>query len=158
MKCLPASAAVLLALVGLSSAQTQTDGAEKQPCEDWKYANSKPLTLTGSSESSAATGQYSSGDPFHEVVRFYVTKSGFEPPNWKILGRQFPGDEVKMPGFWVGQDGERNMSLLHHIRDGSASFTLLVTDHLKKYTVTVAITRGERDKKTYIQIIWHRKG
>ena len=158
VKCLPISAAVLFALAGLTLAQTQMVAAEKPTCEEWKYVNSKMLQKSGTSESAmGATGQYSSGDPFHKVVRFYVAKSGFEPPNWSILGRQFPGDKINLPGSWAAQEGQRYISLLHHIRDGSATFTVLVTDHLEQETVAVVITRGETDHETYIQIVWNRR-
>ena len=141
--------------------QRESDGALKR----WTYPGSMPYevsrsTISNPSEAAGVrvdTGQYSTADPFHEVVRFYVEKSGFEPPNWSILGRKFPGDTVNIPGSWSKWGKTETVSIHHHIRPGSAIAGVLVTDFSGGETVSVAISRGLRDDKTFIQVTRHAR-
>jgi hypothetical protein len=90
-------------------------------------------------------------------VSFYVKKSGFEPPNWSILGRKFPGTDIYLPAHWTQQgevDGKlRSLIIQHFIREQAASAQLLLTNHPEVGTISISITRGKEDAKTLIQIV-----
>jgi len=131
-------------------------GEENAPLADWIYPGSKSSEVgrsrTGTTDAPVIEfGQFSTTASFREVVRYYVDKSGFEPPNWSILGREFPGDKVNMPAFWTW-NGPRIGTLLHHIRPDSASVSLLLTDTMRKESISVSITRGLKDENTHLQI------
>ena len=85
---------------------------EKSPLESWvipgaeareqgatTYSVKEPDQADGVTRRTD-TGQYLSEKPFQEVVAFYVKKSGFEPPNWSILGHEFPGTDLYLPAHW----------------------------------------------------------
>jgi hypothetical protein len=139
-------------------------GASKTILPEWIYPEAKPAE-EGRFETkrngepvgtSAEKGQYSTEAPFHKVVRFYVEKSGLEPPNWSILGREFPGDQVNIPASWSRQLGNNKIvSVLHHIRQESACATLLITDFANGESICVTISRELRDDRTFIQVAKH---
>ena len=103
------------------------------------------------------TGQYLSEKPFQEVVAFYVKKSGFEPPNWSILGHEFPGTDLYLPAHWTQQrevDGKLQTVIIQHfIRKQAAVAQLLLTNQPAVGTISISITRGKADTKTLIQIV-----
>ncbi|MEQ8634844.1 hypothetical protein [Gimesia maris] len=142
---------------------------EKSPLEVWvipgaeareqgatTYSVKEPDQAEGVS-SRTDTGQYLSEKPFQEVVEFYVKKSGFEPPNWSILGREFPGTDLYLPAHWTQQrevDGKLQTVIIQHfIREQAASVQLLLTNQREVGTVSISITRGKDDAKTLIQIV-----
>lgn len=139
-----------------ASAAGQADRRETNDAlKPWAYPNATPSEVahaTGTGRTYCDTGQYSTADPFHEVVRFYVQRSGFEPPNWQILGRKFPGDTINMPASWSKWGGTEAVTVLHHIRPDSASAGLLVTDFSSGVSVSVSISRGLKDERTFIQV------
>lgn len=102
-------------------------------------------------------GQYLSEKSFQEVLAFYVKKSGFKPPNWSILGREFPGTDIFLPAHWTKQgpvDGRlQSLTIQHFIREQAASAQLLLTNQSELGTVSISITRGKEDLKTLIQIV-----
>lgn len=103
-------------------------------------------------------GQYISEKPFHEVVAFYVRKSGWTPPNWSILGREFPGTEMYSPFSFSSTDVYRekpSVTVLHYIREDIATAQVLVTDHPQLGFISVSIARGKNDDQTLIQLIQH---
>ena len=103
------------------------------------------------------TGQYLSDKPFQEVVAFYVKKSGFEPPNWSILGHEFPGTDLYLPAHWTQQrevDGKLQTVIIQHfIRKQAAVAQLLLTNQPAVGTISISITHGKEDPKTLIQIV-----
>ncbi|WP_291174130.1 hypothetical protein [Gimesia sp.] len=142
---------------------------EKSPLESWVIsgaeAREQGTTTYSVKEPNQAesvnrrtdTGQYLSEKPFQEVVAFYVKKSGFEPPNWSILGREFPGTDLYLPAHWTRQeevDGKLQTVIIQHfIREQAASVQLLLTNQPDLGTVSISITRGKDDAKTLIQIV-----
>src|SRR4051812_4173136 len=87
----------LTATAGATAKVPQDQRGDEGALKRWTYPNASPTevarhsTTTGGASVLSDIGQYSTVDPFHEVVRFYVERSGFEPPDWSILGRKFPG-------------------------------------------------------------------
>ena len=142
---------------------------EKSPLESWVIsgaeAREQGTTTYSVKEPDQAesvsrrtdTGQYLSEKPFQEIVAFYVKKSGFEPPNWSILCRDFPGTDTYLPAHWTQQgevDGKlQTVSIQHFIRKQAASVQLLLTNQREVGTVSISITRGKEDTKTLIQIV-----
>lgn len=142
---------------------------EKSPLESWMIpgaeAREQGETTYSLKEPDQAesvsrrtdTGQYLSEKPFQEVVAFYVKKSGFEPPNWSILGREFPGTDTYLPAHWTQQgevDGKLQTVIIQHfIREQAASVQLLLTNQPEVGTISISITRGKEDTKTLIQIV-----
>jgi hypothetical protein len=122
----------LTASAGATAADQQDQREGEPSLKRWTYPNATPrevvlTTRTGGSVRSD-TGQYSTADPFHEVVRFYVERSGLEPPNWSILGRKFPGDTGHIPGSWSKSGETEGVTVHHHIRPDSAIAGVLVSD------------------------------
>lgn len=97
--------------------------------------------------------EYTTGDPFHQVVRFYVERVGFEPPNWSILGREFPGEAPDAPAMGTQFGEEKSVSFHHHIRPKGAVAGFLVTDAGGSETTSITITRVLDDEKTYIVVL-----
>jgi hypothetical protein len=143
---------------------------ETIPFDGWVFPGAKlkeqstsPVTaksLDNGNVQSVASGfgQYETDKPFHEVVAFYVRKSGLTPPNWSILGREYPGTDIHIPSHFSRTNfycEEPSITLLHYIRDESAVAHLLVTDHPKLGFITVAVTRGKDEDRTVIQLIQH---
>src|SRR4051812_6776897 len=93
---------VLTASAGATASDPQDQREGEGALKRWTYPNATPREVVHTTADSGSvrldSGQYSTADPFHEVVRFYVERSGLEPPNWSILGREFPGDTVHIPG------------------------------------------------------------
>lgn len=158
---------ILTAVVAISGASL---AEEKAPFEGWVFPDAKlkeqstsPVTVTSADKKqvqsvSSGYGQYVTDKPFHEVVAFYVRQSGITPPNWSILGREFPGTDVHIPAHFSRTNfyrEEPSVTLLHYIRDDAAVAHLLVTDHPQLGFVTVAITRGKNEDHTVIQLIQH---
>jgi hypothetical protein len=161
---------ILLILTVVLAGCSVCQGEEAVPFDGWVLPGAKPVEQSTSSvtstpvdthEGPSATsgfGQYETAEPFHEVVAFYVGKSGLEPPNWSILGREYPGTDVHMPAHFSRTDfsgKDPSVTLLHNIRDGSAAAHLLVSDHPTLGSITVAITRGRGEDRTVIQLIQH---
>lgn len=143
---------------------------EKGPLDAWLFPNatmkehSAPRVSTTSADGTRVTSvaseaaQYVTEKPFHEVVAFYVRKSGLTPPNWSILGRKFPGTDVHLPAHWVeaSVDGEKPfVTILHYIRENIASAQVLITGHPELGNISISIIRGKDDKQTLIQMIQH---
>lgn len=163
--------AIVGALISLTVATRGEDGASTPADVDainkefaaWVIPGAKlssqssSMTKNGKVSGIApATGAYSITAPFDEVVRFYVDRSGFEPPNWSILGRKFPGDKINIPDFWTAQMGKgKTVTIQHHIRPDSAIMTLLVSDQEGDRTTVVTVSRGLQDEATHIQIARH---
>lgn len=105
-------------------------------------------------------GFYNTEAEFHEVVAFYVRKSGLTPPNWKILGREFPGTDVYLPAHF--SDGsltseKPSVTLMHYIRENVATAQLLVTNHPEIGSIAVSITRSKDDQRTRVNLIHHAR-
>ncbi len=161
---------ILLMLTIVFAVSGASFGEEATPFEGWvvpgaklKEQSASPVTVTSADKKNVQSvtsgfGQYETDKPFHEVVAFYVRKSGLTPPNWSILGREYPGTEVHIPAHFSRTNfyrEEPSITLLHYIREDSAVAHLLVTDHPKLGFITVAITRGKDEERTVIQIIQH---
>jgi RNA polymerase sigma-70 factor (ECF subfamily) len=138
------------------------EAKSKEAFKRWTYPNATPSdvihshpTINGETDGRCSTGHYSTVDPFHEVVRFYVERSGFEPPNWSILGRKFPGDTINIPATWTKCSTAKSLTLDHHIRPDSAIFGILKTDFDGGETISVSISCGTKDKRTFIQVTRH---
>ena len=131
-------------------------GAEAREQGETTYSVKEPDQAEDVS-SRTDTGQYLSEKPFQDVVAFYVKKSGFEPPNWSILGREFPGTDLFLPAHWTQQrevDGKLQTVIIQHfIREQASSVQLLLTNQREVGTVSISITRGKEDTKTLIQIV-----
>lgn len=108
-------------------------------------------------DGSSGTGRYETVDPFHEVVRFYVEKSGLESPDWRSLGRKFPEAPLQAPDMWTTSNKLRSVSLHHHIRADSASAALVKSDFESGETISVSISRGLKDERTLIQVTRHAR-
>jgi hypothetical protein len=149
----------LAAAAGFAFASQSDQKEGEQALAQWIYPKATAAEVMHSTSPGASvrfdTGQYSTDDPFHEVVRFYVEKSGVEPPNWSILGRKFPGDTINIPGSWTKWGKAEVVTVHHHIRPDSAGAGLLKTDFASGETVSVTISRGLKDKKTFIRVIRH---
>ena len=161
---IPFAVALLISLPTFCFAENEN------PLADWLYLKStakehsvSPITVTSGDKTKiesfiSAYGQYVTEDPFHTVVRFYVEKSGQTPPNWSILGRQFPGTKVNIPAHFSHVDIYRkqpSVTILHYIRENTASAQFLMTDLPEAGFMSVSITRGKDDTKTLIQITRH---
>ncbi len=153
--------ALVMASGGAFSADPSDPRDGEKAWKRWAYPNATPYKVSHSLSSGSSVlvdeGQYSTIAPFHEVVRFYVERSGLEPPNWSILGRKFPGDTVNIPGSWSKWGKTEAVTLHHHIRSDSASAGLMVTDFSGGETVSVSISRGLKDDKTFIQVTRHAR-
>jgi hypothetical protein len=122
-----------------------------------------PVTVTSADKKDVQSittglGQYISAKPFHEVVAFYVRKSGLTPPNWSILGREYPGTKIHIPSHFSRTNfyrEEPSVTVLHYIREDIATAQVLVTDHPQLGFISVSITRGKNDDQTLIQLIQH---
>lgn len=160
---------LLLVLLICSALHAEDDNA----FESWIYPKSKykekslsPTTITSADKTKvrkiySGHGQFISNDPFHEVLAFYVRKSGLKPPNWSILGREFPGTEIYIPAHFSRTNFYRehpSVTLQHYIQENVATAHLLVTDHPQVGFVSVTITRGREDDSTLIQMIQHPSG
>lgn len=160
----------LLILAAVISASSGSLADETNRFRGWVFPGAKlmPMSFAPVSVKSAGTkkaqsvtkgfGQYESDQPFHEVVEFYVLRSGLRPLNWSILGREYPGTDVHIPAHFSRADISRkepSVTLLHYIRDESAVAHLLVTYHPTLDFITVAITRGKDEERTVIQLIQH---
>jgi len=161
-------AGVLLTLTfavrgGDGSTRSSDAAAINKEFSQWIFPGSKLLrettVLTENGQVTGiapAAGQYSTDSPFHEVVRFYVDRSGYEPPNWSILGRKFPDNQDTIPWFGTAQMGKsKTVTIQHHIRPDSAVMTLLMTDLSGRRTTVVTISRGLQNAQTFIQIARH---
>ena len=160
----------LLILIVVFAVSGASYGEETSPFDGWVFPDAKlreqsasPVTATSADKKmvhsvTSGFGQYETEKPFHEVVAFYVRKSGLTPPNWSILGREYPGTDVHIPAHFSRTNiyrEEPSITLLHYIRDDSAVAHLLVTDHPTLGFITVAITRGKGEERTVIQLIQH---
>ncbi|TWU38599.1 hypothetical protein [Novipirellula artificiosorum] len=140
------------------------------PFDGWVFPGAKlkeqsttPITRTSADKKpvqsvESGLGQYLTEKPFHEVVAFYVRKSGLRPPNWSILGREYPGTDVHIPAHFSHTNfyrEEPSITVLHYIREDVATAQVLVTDHPQLGFITVSITRGRNDDQTVIQLIQH---
>lgn len=143
---------------------------ENIPFDGWVFPEAKmkeksmsPITVTSADKKdiqsvSSGSGQYLTEKPFHEVVAFYVQKSGLKPPNWSILGREYPGDDIHMPAHFSRFNFYRekpSVTVLHYIRKDVATAQFLVTDHPTLGFITASVTRGVSDDRTLIQLIHH---
>ena len=143
---------------------------EHGPFDGWVFPGAKlkeqsltPVTVTSADKKNVQTvtsgsGQYVTEKPFHEVVAFYVRKSGLTPPNWSILGREYPGTGVHIPAHFSRTNfyrEEPSVTVLHYIREDVATAQLLVTDHPQLGFISVSITRGKNEGHTVIQLIQH---
>lgn len=146
--------------------QSDRDGGDAKQ-NSWRYPNSEtPYHARGHSSSvrpdgtveskqRGDTAEYTTDAPFHQVVRFYVERVGFEPPNWSILGREFPGDAPNMPAMWTNFGEDKSVSIHHHIRPKGAVAGFLVSDANGGETTSVTISRDLDDEKTYIAVLRH---
>lgn len=124
----------------------------------------KQLELSCASANLKGTGQTDEAylnttqDSFKQVVQFYCQQAGFTPPTWSILGRDFPGDKIQMPGRWQGMGklptGERTrIALIHDIRSDVAQATFLVTNLDAGSNVCVSVSRAKDEPTTTIHIL-----
>lgn len=158
---------MLTAMVTVSGAALAD---ETTPFDGWVYPGAKlkeqsttPITRTSADKKNVQSvesglGQYLTENPFHEVVAFYVRKSGLTPPNWSILGREYPGTDVHIPAHFSHTNFYRekpSITVLHYIREDVATAQVLVTDHPQLGFIAVSITRGMNDSQTVIQLIQH---
>lgn len=150
---------------------TPTANAKDDPVfQGWVFPNSKlkeqsltPVKVTSADKKTVQTvnsgsGQYETEKPFHEVVEFYVNKSGLTPSNWSILGREFPGTKTYIPAHFSRKNfyrEEPSVTILHNIREDIATLHLLVTDHPQLGFVSVTVSRGRNAQETVIQLIHH---
>ena len=156
--------AVAITIAGVASAD------EKNPLDGWVFPGARlkeqalaPITVTSADKKNVQSvtsglGQYVTEKPFHEVVAFYVQKSGLAPPNWSILGREYPGTDVHIPAHFSRTNyyrEEPSVTVLHYIREDVATAQFLVTDHPELGFISVSVTRGMNDDHTVIQMIQH---
>ncbi len=143
---------------------------ETPPFDGWVFPGAtlkeqalSPVTVASADKKDVQSittglGQYISAKPFHEVVAFYVRKSGLTPPNWSILGREYPGTRIHIPAHFSRTNfyrEEPSVTVLHYIREDVATAQVLVTDHPHLGFISVSITRGKNDDQTLIQLIQH---
>ncbi|WP_182870177.1 hypothetical protein [Stieleria mannarensis] len=129
----------------------------------WIYPQSKLLSKAGPEGENAAWPNESidvrsTDDTIEKVVAYYVKHSGFEPPNWKILGREFP-HQTKLPvGFWIGpgktKTSAARVTITHHLRSDLAHVTFLVVAEAGEIT-SISVTRGKNEDQTWIQVHEH---
>ncbi len=144
---------------------------EIRPFDGWvfpeanlKDQSTKSVTVTSADKKSVQAvtcrlGQYITDKPFHEVVAFYVRKTGLTPPNWS--GREYPGTDDHIPAHLSHTNFYRekpSVTVLHYIREDVATAQLLVTDDPQLGFISVSITRGKNDDKTVVQLIQHSSG
>ena len=129
----------------------------------WIYPQSKLRTKAGSGEKSTAWPNESidvrsTEDAIGKVVAYYVTQSGFEPPNRKILQRDFPYPNQLPVSFWMGPGKSAKsvvrVTLTHDLRPDVAQVTFLVVADSGEIT-SVSITRGKNEDQTWIQLHRH---
>ena len=118
--------------VGLLSVFVFALAAHSLRAEDsvWIYPQSKLQCKAGPEGENAAwpsesIDARSTDDSIEKVVAYYVKHSGFESPNWEILGREFPR-QTKLPvGFWIGpgktKSSAARVSITHHLRSDVAT-------------------------------------
>jgi len=130
----------------------------------WIYPESKLRTKVGPAKESASVWPNesiqvrSTQDSIAKVVAYYVKQSGFEPLNWKILGREFPYSKQLPVGFWIGPGktsvGNSRVSITHDLRPSVAQVTFLVIPESGTIT-SISITRGKNEAETWIQVHQH---
>ncbi len=143
--------------------------ADDAPFKDWIFPGAKPreqsvnpITVTSADKQHVQTvangsGQYLTDKPFHEVVLFYVRKSGIKKPN-QIYAREFPGTDIHIPAhnhIFNFYRKEPTVTILHYIRDDVATAHLMITDHPKLGIISVSVTRSRNDPQTVVQLINH---
>jgi hypothetical protein len=161
---------ILMILTVILTIAHGSSADETHPFDGWVFPGAKlkeqstsPVRATSADKKKVQSvtsgfGQYVTDKPFHEVVAFYVRKSGLTPPNWSILGREYPGTDVHIPAHFSRTNfyrEEPSVTLLHYIRDDAAVAHLLVSDHPTLGFITVAVTRGKAEESTVIQLIQH---
>ncbi|MEQ8785247.1 MAG: hypothetical protein RIC55_03075 [Pirellulaceae bacterium] len=161
---------MLLIMTVLLTLSSRSLADEPRPFDGWVFPEAKrkeelttPVTVTSADKSdvqsvSSGLGQYLTEKPFHEVVAFYVRKSGLKPPNWSILGREHPGADVEIPAHFSRTNAYRekpSVTVLHYIREDVAAAQFLVTDHPELGFISVSVTHGKNDDHTMIQLIQH---
>ena len=150
-----------IAVLGLATCSVQS--AESSIA--WVYPNSRLATKGGTDKNPSPFTQSesfhvrSSDDPIRKVVTYYVRRSGFEPPNWRVLGREFPYPDHLPVGFWMGpgevDDVPARVSITHDLRPDVAHVSFLIVTEAGTLT-SISITRGKDEDKTWIQI--HQQG
>lgn len=161
---------ILLILTVMLTISNRSLADDNPPFDGWVFPGAKlkeqsstPVTVTSADKKnvqsvSSGLGQYLTAKPFHEVVAFYVRKSGLKPPNWSILGREYPGTDVHIPAHFSRTNfyrEESSVTALHYIRQDVATAQFLVTDHPELGFISVSVTRGKNDDSTVIQLIQH---
>ena len=152
-----------IGVLGLAFANSLVQAAESSTT--WVYPSSQlavkggPDKNTSSFTQSESFDVRSSNDPIRKVVAYYVRQSGFEPPNWKILGRDFPYPDHLPVGFWMGpgevDDVPARVSITHDLRPDVAHVSFLIVTEAGALN-SISITRGKGEDKTWIQI--HKYG
>ncbi len=165
---------IIVFYVSISTVQSVQAADEKPLFKEWVFPNAtaKQKSVTNYSVKSPGqpeavhitikSGQYLTEKPFHEVLAFYVRKSGFTPPNWTILGRKLSDTKVHIPASWSQKqkvDGKiQKLTILHYIRENTASAHFLITNHPEMGDITIAIASSKNDPKTLIQVIQNPTG
>jgi hypothetical protein len=151
-----------IGVLGLAFATSSVQSAEL--LTTWVYPSSQlaakggPDNNTSSFTQSESFDVRSSDDAIRKVVAYYVRRSGFEPPNWKILGKEFPYPDHLPVGFWMGpgevDDVPARVSITHDLRPDVAHVSFLIVTEAGALT-SISITRGKNEDKTWIQIHQH---
>lgn len=140
---------------------------DKDEQDSWRYPGSERLMSNKGSLSSTRqdgtveydvhgeVAEYATEAPFHQVVRFYVERSGGEPPDWSIFDREFPSDVAGIPMSLVKFDKGKNILIHHGIRSKGAAASLLIIDAANGETISITISRNLDDDKTHISFIRH---
>lgn len=101
-------------------------------------------------------GNYTVDASFQKVLAFYIKQSRINPPNQKIVGREFPGTDIFLPAHWVtrGEFGAGStVALLHYIRESCATGVFSVSGHPDLGSLTIVVSRGKDEEQTVIQLI-----
>lgn len=145
--------------IACSSAQSA------ESASSWNYPGSKLRAEAGPSEAAPnprwpneSIQIRSTADSVAKVVAYYVDQSGFQPPNWKILGREFPDSQHLPAGFWIGpgktSEGPARVSIIHDLRPEVAQVTFLVISDTGVMR-SISVTRSKREDATWIQVHEH---
>jgi hypothetical protein len=150
------AALLVTVTIAASSTAVAADSVSSETQSYWNYPRSKPqVESVGDGE---ALCVQATSDSFKTVVKYYCDRAGFVPPNWNILGREFPGDNIYMPGFWTAPGklatGEAaRVGLTHNIRPDAAQATFLVRIAGESSNVCVSISRGKSESETTIHVL-----
>lgn len=160
------SVSLVLALAGWGMAGDKA--TDRGTVTGWRYPEAEVLEESRSAQSATqngqtervvfSSGQYRSAASFREVLAFYIAKSGLKVPNETIVGRDFPGDKICIPAQFFEGDvkGQNvNVTLLHNIRPTAATATMLISNHPEAGSLTITISRGDKEDATSIHLVQH---